>query len=240
MPFELTILEWSAYADGLSQRADWLQWAAGSAPLPRSIADTVPALAEMPAMMRRRVNRLGRLACQVAYWCPPAAGAPMVFASRYGDADRSLALLGDLVQGQPVSPTGFGLSVHNAISALYSIAQGHCANTVVVAAGRASAAAALTEAAALLADGAAEVLVVYYEAPLPRIYAEFEDQPGCEYAWAWRVALPRHGDPEAPTVRLSADEIKSVTDTTAELWPTGLAMLHYALRKFASMRCSAP
>lgn len=238
-PFEFIILEWSAYADGLIDRAAWHRWAEGFAPLPRPTVATVPALAEMPAMMRRRVDRLGRLACQVAYWCQPAAQAPMVFASRYGDAERSLSLMGDLVRGQPLSPTGFGLSVHNAISALYSIARGHTSNTVVVAAGRASAAAALTEAAALLADGAIEVLVVCYDAPLPGSYAEFEDQPSCEYAWAWRVTQPGrpgHDGPAARTVRLTTGEIKTVTGASATTtgWPAGLALLHCIVRKFGA------
>jgi hypothetical protein len=53
---------------------------------------------------------------------------PLVFASRHGDVARSMDLLGALVSDQPLSPTGFGLSVHNAIAALYSIARGHRGN----------------------------------------------------------------------------------------------------------------
>jgi len=246
--FEFIILEWSAYADGLTSREDWLGWARAFPRLPQSTVQTVPPLTEMPAMMRRRVDRLGRLACQVAYWCQPAAEAPMVFASRYGDATRSLALLGDLVRGEPVSPAGFGLSVHNAISALYSIAQGHAGNTVVVAGGRASVAAALAEAAALLADGAPEVLVVYYEAPLPAGYAEFEDEPACEYAWAWRVASPGHSghpgqDAQSLRLELSIDETGGIahpnTADTAD-WPAGLAVLRHVLQAATAHEAAAP
>jgi len=198
----------------------------------------------MPAMMRRRVDRLGRLACQVAYWCQPAAGAPMVFASRYGDATRSLALLGDLVKGEPISPAGFGLSVHNAVSALYSIAQGHTDNTVVVAGGRATVAAALAEAAALLADGAPEVLVVFYEAPLPGSYAVFEDEAACEYAWAWRVASPGRcgqlaADSTALKLELSVDEAGGITDAGTAHWPAGLALLRHMLQA-AAQEAAAP
>lgn len=243
MRFEFILLDWSAYADGLTHRDDWLRWAEGFPQLPRATVQTVPALAEMPAMMRRRVDRLGRLACQVAYWCEAAEGAPMVFASRYGDATRSLALLGDLVQGQPLSPTGFGLSVHNAVSALYSIAQGHTGNTVVVAAGRASVAAALTEAAALLADGAPEVLVVFYEAPLPGQYAEFEDEAACEYAWAWRVARPGHaghqGSP-ALALELAAHEAGAGADPDTAAWPAGLAVLRQVLQAAAAPQAASP
>jgi len=238
--FEFVILEWSAYADGLTHRDDWLRWAKGFPQLPRSTVETVPALAEMPAMMRRRVDRLGRLACQVAYWCQSPAAAPMVFASRYGDATRSLALLGDLVRNEPLSPAGFGLSVHNAVSALYSIAQGHTDNTVVVAGGRASAAAALTEAAALLADGAPEVLVVFYEAPLPGHYAEFEDEAACEYAWAWRVARPGQGGPTALALELSMDETGGAANSDTAAWPAGLAVLRHMLQAAALPQADAP
>lgn len=243
MRFEFILLEWSAYADGLTRHDDWLRWAKGFPQLPRPLVEAVPPLTEMPAMMRRRVDRLGRLACQVAYWCQSPAGVPMVFASRYGDATRSLALLGDLVQGQPLSPAGFGLSVHNAVSALYSIAQGHTGNTVVVAGGRASVAAALTEAAALLADGATEVLVVYYEAPLPDSYAEFEDEPACEYAWAWRVARPGHpdeADSPALSLELCEGEADGIANAETAGWPAGLAVLRHLLQSIDPEETTAP
>ena len=137
---------------------------------------------------------MGRMAVQVAYWCQAAEpGVPMVFASRYGDATRSLELLAEVVRGEAVSPTGFGLSVHNAIGALYSIARGERAHQVAVAAGVASAAAGLVEAVALLADGAPEVNVVCYDAPLPGAYACFHTEPTARYAWAWRLRAPVAG-----------------------------------------------
>lgn len=183
-------------------------------------------------MMRRRIDRLGRMACQVAYWChEPREGVPLVFASRYGDAARSLALLGDLSDDQPLSPTGFGLSVHNAVAALYSMARGDTANAVVVAAGRATVAAALTEAAGLLADGAPEVLVVYYESPLPADYACFHDEPALDYAWAWRVAAvdPEHPDAAgAVRLALSVGEARPV-DGAPPAMPAGLQALHQVL-----------
>ena len=89
------------------------------------VVDSQAALAEIPAMQRRRIERLGRMAIQAACWCEDGQGAdsqvPLVFASRHGDVARSMDLLGSLVADQPLSPTGFGLSVHNAIAALYSI-----------------------------------------------------------------------------------------------------------------------
>ena len=188
-------------------------------------------------MMRRRLDRLGRLACHVAYACHPSEPAiPMVFASRYGDSAGSLALLDDLIHEQPVSPMGFGLSVHNAVSALYSIAQGHTDNTVVVAAGPATVTAALTEAAALLADCAREVLVVYYEAPLPQEYTQFQDEMACEYAWAWRVARPNAGHldyPSGATIAIKLAALTTQAESAAPAWPTGLTVLRQVLRQLS-------
>lgn len=191
---DFDLVDWSAYADGLTSTQAWQDWAAGDAVRPLSWPDAVPALSDVPPMMRRRIERLGRLACQVVSWCAPQGRAcPLVFASRHGDAERSLQLLADLIRGEPLSPTSFALSVHNAIAALSSIARSDVSNVVAVAAGRETALAGLTEAVALLADGHEEVLVVCYDAPLPVPYEGFEDEPACAHAWAWRVATAGRG-----------------------------------------------
>lgn len=237
--FEFLIRQWAAYAGALTDPAEWSDWASRPLSPPPQDTTTVPALSDMPAMMRRRIDRLGRMACQVAYWChEPRSDVPVVFASRYGDAARSLALLGDLARGEPLSPTGFGLSVHNAVAALYSMARGDTANAVVVAAGRATVAAALTEAAGLLADGAPEVLVVYYESPLPADYACFHDEAVLDYAWAWRVAAadPSPKGSDGVRMALSVGEVNAgmqpvaAGDAVQPPMPAGLAVLHQMLR----------
>lgn len=186
---EFSVVDWAAWAPGLSTRSEWQQWAANPW-LPHG--EDTPALAEVPAMQRRRIERLGRMAIQAACWCEGEGGAdsdvPLVFASRHGDVDRSMELLHALVAEEALSPTTFGLSVHNAIGALYSIIRGHRGNQLALAAGRATIEAACVEAAALLADGAAEVRIIAYDPPLPGLYTEFLDEPAAYYAWCWRVA----------------------------------------------------
>jgi Beta-ketoacyl synthase, N-terminal domain len=194
----------------------------------------VPTLPEMPAMIRRRVERSGRLACQVAYWCQAGGEQiPMVFASRHGDAARSLSMLGDLVNQQALSPAGFALSVHNAVSAVYAIARGDKGNAIVVAAGRATVTAALAEASALLADGAPEVLVVCYDAPLPQDYARFHDEEACEFAWAWLVGPAASDAVDAGMrIRLQVEARERQPGADGEgSWPAGLAVLRQFLRQ---------
>ncbi len=187
---QFSVRAWSAFAPGLDSETDWQAWASRPQ-LP--VGDDVPALAEMPAMQRRRLERLGRMALQVAWRCQPEAGPdlPLVFASRHGDIGRTFEMLTDLARGEPLSPTHFGLSTHNAIAAQYSIARALTGNYIVVSGNPEAPEAALFEALALIADGAGEVLVVVYDGPIPAKYAGFQDEPECFYAWAWRVGAPR-------------------------------------------------
>ena len=195
MTHHFNIRDWQAWAPALAGHADWQAWARDPAAVaPRG--DDSPPLAGMPAMQRRRVEHLGRMALQVAWGCQPDPDAqvPLVFASRHGELSRTYAMLRTLAAGEPLSPTHFGLSTHNAIGAQYGIARALPANYAAVSAGRATAEAAFVEALGLLADGAPEVVVVMYEAPLPGAYAPFRDEPDADYAWACRVATPAPGE----------------------------------------------
>ena len=145
---------------------------------------------------------------------------PLVFASRYGEPDRSLEMLAASAAAEPLSPTTFGLSVHNAIGALIGIARGDRADATALSAGPATPLAALVEAAGLLADGAPEVLVVCYDAPLPAAYAAFADGPAAPWAWAWRVAA---GGAGACRMRLRCTDAGGDADTPADL-PVGLEL----------------
>lgn len=145
-------------------------------------------------MQRRRMDRLGRVALQAAYW--GLADAPvshLVFASRYGDMQRSVELLEQLASGDGLSPTAFSLSVHNAIAALFSITRNDPSVYTAVSAGRETAAAGLTEALTLLEDAAAAVLLVVYDEPLPEAYASFHDDIAFPRAWACRLTADASG-----------------------------------------------
>jgi hypothetical protein len=178
----------------------WSQWAA--APwLPEG--EPQVALAAVAPMLRRRFGPLGRLAAQAAIDLAGAAQAgagddlldnPSVYASRYGETGRCLELLADHARGDALSPTAFGLSVHNAIGAMIALTRGDRRNSSAIAAGRATAAAGVAEAVALLEDGAHSASLVVYDSPLPGDYAFFGDEPCAHFAWAWRLRRPRAGE----------------------------------------------
>ena len=119
---------------------------------------------------------------------------PTVYASRYGETGRCLELLADQARGDALSPTAFGLSVHNAIGAMIALTRGDRRNSSAIAAGRATAAAGVVEALGLLDDGAECASLIVYDSPLPDGYAAFEDEPSAHFAWAWRLRRPRAGE----------------------------------------------
>ncbi|MBN8226623.1 beta-ketoacyl synthase chain length factor [Corallococcus macrosporus] len=177
-----SVQRWAAWAPGLVNPASWETWLATPHPLP---ADGTPALSAMPAMMRRRVDRLGRIALQTAYDAHvDAPDAPVLFASRYGDLARSVELLTQLARSEPLSPTSFSLSVHNAIGALYSIARGDTSSYSAIAAGEETVEAAFTEACGLLSDGVPRVMVVVYDEPVPTPWEHFSRDVAFPHAWA--------------------------------------------------------
>ncbi|GGA74628.1 3-oxoacyl-ACP synthase [Arenimonas soli] len=187
------VSDWSAFAPGLESREQWLAWA--RAPhLPEG--EQAPALAEMPAMQRRRLERLGRMALQVAWRLQPEPepSVPVVFSSRHGDITRTFQMLRGLAGGEPLSPTHFGLSTHNAVVAQYSIARGLTGNYLATAGGVESPESAVTEALGLLADGEASVLVVHCDDLTPPDYVCYRDEPEAPYAWAWRLRRPGEGE----------------------------------------------
>jgi len=228
MTLEFEIRAWAACAPALQTHADWQAWS--QAPwLPEGT--DLPALAAMAPMLRRRVNATGRAALHPAYEIAAndAGGMPAVFASRHGDSHRAFSMLSELAASQPLSPTAFGLSVHNAIGAMFSIDRGAATNLQALSGGRDTVETAVVEACSLLADGAPEVLLVCYDTPLPDPYLAYADEPQCLYGWAWRVGQPRAG---APAWRLELVGTEAGEDPAGQgnsLLPHGLDILRFVL-----------
>lgn len=235
MAIEFGIRAWAASAPALQTPEAWQAWS--RAPWLPAGGD-LPALTSMAPMLRRRVNALGKAALHPAYGAtamePVSASGPAVFASRHGDTPRAFDMLSELAAGEPLSPTAFGLSVHNAIGAMFTIDRGDASNLQALAAGRDTVEAAAIEAAALLGDGADEVLLVCYDAPLPEAYAEFADEPGCLFGWAWRVGQPRAGEPVI-SLDLVAPRGPDDADTAHAVLPHGLDVLRFVLAGDAAL-----
>jgi hypothetical protein len=175
------IEQWRAWAPGLDSTADWCAWHQA----PSRLLDTgaQPDVSALPAMQRRRLSRLARMAFHVAW---PLAEAhpqlPMVFASRHGETPRTLSILTDLAHAEPLSPTQFSLSVHNAIIGLWSIQRGDHSEMTALAGAGDGLENAILEACGMLHEGAPAVLVVIAEETPPELYAPFIDDVPFAYA----------------------------------------------------------
>ena len=178
-------------------------------------------------MLRRRAGVLDRMALEVAYrYLGDRRDVPAIFCSRHGEAARSLDLLTDLAKGAPLSPTSFGLSVHNAAAGLFAIARRDRAASSALAAGASSVEHAVIEACGLLADGAPEVLLVVYDRPLPAIYAGFDDRHAQPYAWAWLMQAPTSDVVTLSWTAAAPARTEVVTELLA-----GLEVLRFQLRQ---------
>jgi 3-oxoacyl-(acyl-carrier-protein) synthase len=139
---------------------------------------SLPALEQIPAMQRRRLSPLAKIALSVTMQSVDAlkqlqqAADYIVWASRFGDEQKTLGILKDISLSQTPSPTAFSTSVHNAIAGLYSILCQDATPSTSLSAGEETFSQGFIEACALLQSGAAErVLLVYYDQALPDIYS---------------------------------------------------------------------
>jgi hypothetical protein len=214
----------AAWAPGIETREAWQAWAHSDFVI---AGDAEPGVRAMPAMLRRRAGFLGKMALEVAYQClGERIGVPTIFCSRHGEVSRSVELLTDLANDIPLSPTSFGLSVHNAMGGLFSIARKDQASNIALAAGKSSVEHAVIEACGLLADGETSVLLVVYDCPLPEIYTEFADQKEQPHAWAWLIQAPSDN-----VVTLTWSSAQNDIAEAREELPAGLEVLRFHLRQ---------
>ncbi|HZV65043.1 MAG TPA: beta-ketoacyl synthase chain length factor [Telluria sp.] len=231
-----SITSHAAWAPGIATPEAWAQWS--QAPFAID-AGAEPAVRAMPPMLRRRAGFLGKMALEVAYQCLDGrSDIPTVFCSRHGEAQRAVELLSDLARGEPLSPTGFGLAVHNASAGLFSIARADRANHIALAAGSSTIEHAVIEACGLLADGAPLVMLVAYDCGLPPVFARFEDCREQPHAWAWLMA-PAAQQP----IRLGWSAHPGPAGQAAPALPGGLEVLRFQLsgqremQRVAGARC---
>ena len=158
------------------------------------------AIERIPAMQRRRLSRLAKLALNSAMQTLATQHADyIVWVSQYGDEAKTLNILADVLSEQTPSPTQFSTSVHNAISGLYSIL---CQDATPATSLAGSWNDGLIEAYAWLKTRpeACQVLLVYYDEALPEMY--IEHQPFAAFAMAAMISLapanlmltPKHTD----------------------------------------------
>ncbi|NNP77725.1 beta-ketoacyl synthase [Acinetobacter sp. Ac_3412] len=159
------------------------------------------ALDAIPAMQRRRLSALAKMALSSALTSLNGQHVDyIVWVSRFGDEQKTLDILQDVLQQQTPSPTQFSTSVHNAIAGLYSIL---CQDATPSTSLSCEWTEALIEAYAILKSTttAQRVLVVAYDQALPNVYADTVEFPA--FALATVVSLE---NPNLEVLQLSGSE----------------------------------
>lgn len=127
---------------------------------------------------RRRLGKFGQLAITALAGLGGFKGAPLVLVSRYGDTDRMVRLLKQLAEEEPLSPTDFSLSVHNAVNGIVAIAWQNFEAMTAIAGGDQSLQSGFAEVYARLHEGAEVVILLVLDHDLPPPYEKFIEDPG--------------------------------------------------------------
>jgi len=166
MELSFSVDSWSAWSSNLVSRSDWIDWAQGKE-VPRE--EHEPDVSTIPAMKRRRMSRVSRMAIATALDClGDLEDKPVcVFASRHGELERTVRIINSIISEQDVSPTDFSLSVHNTALGLFSIHTGNTCPATTVVAGENTFAMSLIEASIHLRRFPGKpVLLVYFDEPV--------------------------------------------------------------------------
>ena len=189
----MSVVQFDVAQNGIVQFdiAQWCAWPSCHAD--REVIAPAPSLPFLTAMQRRRLSALARL-CFHVFWqvIPEEQSCGLVFCSRHGEAHRTLEMLQGIHRTEPVSPTAFSHSVHNAIPALISIARRDITEQVSIAQqGQDGMAAAFLEAAMMLHDpDIQQVVVICADEALPELYRPLTENFTC-FPWAAAFRLQR-------------------------------------------------
>jgi len=211
---EFTIKQCVAWGGGLTTTQDWQDYAQGE----KSLTDLqeLPPLKQIPAMQRRRLSPFAKLAlhCALSAADECLTTVPSVFASRHGDLAKTSKLIDDVAAKEVLSPTQFGLSVHNAVGGLFSIYTGNKAPLTAISAGEDSFFTAIIDALCKLsANDYAQILVVFTENIVPEIYQEYVAQDEVAIACALLIEPADNAD-EVYKLTLQANEENKVTENS--------------------------
>jgi hypothetical protein len=175
----VVIARWAGWAPGVEGDADWRAWAAAPRPL---LGDGQPDAKVLPLHVRRRCDLLSRMMLRAAHTCVPdaheRARLRTVFASRYGSFNATVRMMEGLARNEPLSPSLFMQSVHNAQSGLFSIWSKNTAASTAIAGRGDTFACGFVEALCQLHEGGGPILLLTGDEALPPPVAHLSPRRG--------------------------------------------------------------
>lgn len=190
----------------------------------------------IPSLLRRRISPMGKEALALASALPSLDKARFVLSSRHGEFSRTLSILRQIAESEPLSPADFSLSVHHALISLLSIVHKNNKGHTAVSGGAESFGAGLIEALICLAESPKEpVMLLHCDDLLPDEYGIFNEngeEPvvlalllgsngGQDYSVEVSPSLDGCGSSSLPYGFLSfmqGEQIKVSTQTAKHLW----------------------
>lgn len=135
-----------------------------------------PSFELIPAMQRRRMSYLSKLAVQTALAITKDTHIDYaIFSSRHGELFRTVTLIQDILKGEEASPMVFSQSVHNTASGLFTITAKRPVPVTSISASQDSLHNGLIEAYSYLENNPEhKVLLVDFDEQLPSIYAQYQ------------------------------------------------------------------
>ncbi|MBO7042336.1 MAG: beta-ketoacyl synthase chain length factor [Alphaproteobacteria bacterium] len=143
--------------------------------------EKLPDVSFIPAMLRRRMNAVEKIAIALAARvAPESADYTVVFASRFGEWNQTIKLVRQFYEDKEMSPAGFSNSVHNAAMGHLSLLTHNKNSYTSIAGGHKTIETALLTA--LVSDK--PVLFVYAEEKNPEEYNHLFKKPVASHGCA--------------------------------------------------------
>ena len=179
----IQIENWSFWSPESPEPAGWLKhWRNSGA---KGLTGD-PDVTAIPAMQRRRMSRLSRMALAAALDANSGDTVDYsIFCSQHGEIVRTSALLLSMTQGIELSPTAFAQSVHNTASGLFTVIAKTNTPSSSIASGANTFAYGWLDAQAYLAENPSHrVLLVDFDEVIPDEYQAYSNQLISDHALA--------------------------------------------------------
>lgn len=181
----------SAWVPGLEGRADYLAWAGGKRELPAgSDRGSLPPLDFVPAMQRRRMTALSKLAAALIHGVRDdlSPQAKIYFVSQAGESGRQFQVNAMVLQDGEVMPAAFSTSVFNTPPAMASILLGLKNGYSALYPGKNKFSSAVQcSLAPLLAGNCSQIVLVYADVAALEEYASLDG--AIDLSWGFAALL---------------------------------------------------
>ncbi len=159
-------------------------------------------------MQRRRLSPFVKMALFTMHLAQgDNAHIAVNFSSRHGDLPKTAQLLHSVVEKQPLSPTAFGLSVHNAATGLFSILTKNKAPMNAIAGDQDSIISAITDGFSRVHSGVEQqILIAHAESVLPDEYLPFSDEQQITHSVSFILSKAQVNKPYFELIKLPESE----------------------------------